>query len=91
MNKRKFLTAIVTLASAPLLSKKVLGATMGTPTKIVKIHKAAAEWKQLLPADRFYILREEGTERASTSPLNKEKGKGIYVCAGCDLPLFTST
>lgn len=90
MNKRKFLTAIVALASVPLVSKKLLGASMETPAKIEKIHKTEAEWKQLLTPAQFNILREEGTERPFTSPLNKEKRQGTYVCAGCDLALFTS-
>lgn len=90
MNKRKFLTAIVSLASVPLVSKKLLGASMETPAKIEKIHKTEAEWKQLLTPAQFNILREEGTERPFTSPLNKEKRQGTYVCAGCDLALFTS-
>ncbi len=87
MNKRKFLSTIIALASVPLLSKKLLGANMET---IEKIRKTEAEWKQLLTPDRFDILREEGTERPHTSPLNKEKRPGTYVCAGCDLALFTS-
>lgn len=90
MNKRKFLTAIVALASVPLVSKKLLGASMETPVKIEKIHKTEAEWKQLLTPAQFNILREEGTERPFTSLLNKEKRQGTYVCAGCDLALFTS-
>lgn len=63
---------------------------METPTMIEKIHKTEAEWKQLLTPAQFNILREEGTERPTTSPLNGEKRQGTYVCAGCDLPLFTS-
>ena len=38
----------------------------------------------------YDVLREEGTERAGTSPLNGEKRQGVYACAGCSLPLFTS-
>jgi peptide-methionine (R)-S-oxide reductase len=38
----------------------------------------------------FDVLRKEATERPGTSPLNDEKRRGVYVCAGCDLPLFTS-
>ncbi|MCV0438016.1 MAG: peptide-methionine (R)-S-oxide reductase MsrB [Hydrogenophaga sp.] len=49
-----------------------------------------AEWKKRLTPAQFAVLREEGTERAGTSPLNAEKRKGTYHCAGCDLPLFSS-
>jgi len=49
-----------------------------------------SEWKDRLTEMEFYVLREEGTERAGTSPLNQEKRAGTFVCAGCALPLFTS-
>ena len=48
------------------------------------------EWKLRLSPESFYILREEGTERAFSSKLNNEKRKGVFHCAGCDLPLFLS-
>ncbi|MDQ6999648.1 MAG: peptide-methionine (R)-S-oxide reductase MsrB [Mariprofundus sp.] len=57
---------------------------------IEKIHKSEAEWKQLLSPEQFNVLRQAGTERAFSSALNKEYGRGSYVCAGCDLPLFES-
>jgi peptide-methionine (R)-S-oxide reductase len=47
------------------------------------------EWRQRLGAERFHVLREHGTERAGTSPLNKTYDPGIYHCAGCGQPLFT--
>ena len=49
-----------------------------------------AEWENRLSKDAFYVLRKEGTERPFSSPLNDEKRKGIFCCAGCDLPLFAS-
>ena len=51
---------------------------------------SAAEWKKRLTPAQFDVLREEGTERPGSSPLNAEKRKGTYHCAGCDLPLFSS-
>ena len=48
-----------------------------------------AQWKERLSPPAYDVLRHEGTERAGTSPLNGEKRKGQFVCAGCDLPLFT--
>ena len=50
-----------------------------------------ADWRKRLPSASYRVLRHEDTERAGTSPLNKEKRKGTYVCLGCDLPLFSST
>ena len=48
------------------------------------------EWQKRLSPQLFYILREEGTERAFSSALNDEKRKGTFHCAGCDSPLFLS-
>lgn len=55
-----------------------------------EVTKSEAEWREILTPEQFNVLRKHGTERARTSPLDKEYGKGTYVCAGCDLPLFTS-
>ena len=59
-----------------------------SPSDALKLTKE--EWRKRLNADQFHILREEGTERPGSSPLNDEKRPGIFACAGCDLPLFTS-
>jgi peptide-methionine (R)-S-oxide reductase len=48
------------------------------------------EWRKRLTPEQFGVLRQEGTEMAGTSPLNGEKRKGTFVCAGCELPLFKS-
>lgn len=48
------------------------------------------EWRSRLDEQAFRVLRKEATERAGTSPLNGEKRAGVFVCAGCDLPVFTS-
>ena len=49
-----------------------------------------AQWRERLDAAQFRVLRQEGTERAGSSPLNHEKRAGTYHCAGCELPLFSS-
>ncbi len=48
------------------------------------------EWRNVLSPEQFAVLRDHGTERAFSSPLEHEKLAGTYVCAGCVLPLFTS-
>jgi peptide-methionine (R)-S-oxide reductase len=58
--------------------------------KFEKLLLSDAQWKQRLTPAQYEVLREEGTERAGTSPLNQEKRKGAFHCAGCDLALFTS-
>lgn len=58
--------------------------------KIEKLVKSRAEWKALLPPDRYAVLFEEDTERPFSSALNEEKRPGVFVCAACHLPLFES-
>ena len=55
-----------------------------------EITKSEAEWRQLLTPEQYRVLREHGTERAGTSPLDKEHGKGTFLCAGCELALFSA-
>ena len=55
-----------------------------------KVQKSESEWRSELSPEQFHVLREEGTERAGTSPLNKEKREGTFLCAGCGLELFKS-
>ena len=50
-----------------------------------------AEWRRRLSPEAYAVLRREGTERPWTSPLNEEHRKGMFVCAGCGAPLFTSS
>ena len=56
-----------------------------------EIRLSEAQWKKRLTPEQYAVLREDNTERAGSSPLNKEKRKGIYACAGCGLPLYSST
>ena len=58
------------------------------PTEPFKLQDA--EWRKRLSPIAYDVLRKEGTERAGTSPLNAEKREGVFVCAGCDLPVYTS-
>ena len=66
-------------------------AQAATPARPYEITKTDAEWKALLKPDQYQVLRKAGTERPYSSPLNKEKRAGTYSCAGCALPLFSST
>uniref|UniRef100_B8HJZ0 peptide-methionine (R)-S-oxide reductase n=1 Tax=Cyanothece sp. (strain PCC 7425 / ATCC 29141) TaxID=395961 RepID=B8HJZ0_CYAP4 len=55
-----------------------------------EVNKTEAEWRKILTPAQFYVLRQHGTERPFSSPLDKQYGKGTYICAGCALPLFKS-
>ncbi len=61
-----------------------------TPPQQRRVVKTNAEWKKMLTPDQFAVLREHGTERAFSSPLNDNHARGTFVCAGCRNPLFTS-
>jgi peptide-methionine (R)-S-oxide reductase len=63
-------------------------AEVASPTPALSLAKD--EWRKRLDKMQYNVLREEGTERAGTSPLNAEKRAGVFACAGCNLPLFTS-
>jgi peptide-methionine (R)-S-oxide reductase len=58
--------------------------------KIERLEKTKAEWRKLLAPEVYAVLFEERTERAFSSPLDKEKRRGTFVCAACQLPLFSS-
>jgi peptide-methionine (R)-S-oxide reductase len=64
------------------------GTKVPSATEVVKLSKD--EWKKRLSPQAYEVLRTEGTERAGTSPLDREKRAGVFACAGCDLPVFTS-
>lgn len=64
------------------------GADVALTTAPLK--RSEAQWRKILSPAQYGVLREEGTERPGSSPLNDEKRAGVYVCAGCRLPLFTS-
>ncbi|MCA1586213.1 MAG: peptide-methionine (R)-S-oxide reductase MsrB [Acidobacteria bacterium] len=56
-----------------------------------EVTKSEAEWRKILTPDQFSILRKHNTERAGSSPLNDEHRPGTFACAGCDLPLYSSS
>jgi peptide-methionine (R)-S-oxide reductase len=49
-----------------------------------------AEWRKILTPEQYRVLRKHGTERAGTSPLDGERREGLFICAGCNLPLYSS-
>jgi peptide-methionine (R)-S-oxide reductase len=55
-----------------------------------RLERSREEWRKILAPPQFAVLREEDTERPFSSSLNAEKRPGVFVCAGCNLPLFTS-
>jgi peptide-methionine (R)-S-oxide reductase len=89
-DRRLFLGLVGTTAVAGLAAL-LFGRTTPADAASFEIQYSQAEWRRRLGPARYHILREEGTERAFTSPLLKEKRKGSFSCAGCGLPLFSSS
>jgi peptide-methionine (R)-S-oxide reductase len=58
--------------------------------KIEKLEKSRADWRKLLSSEAYSVLFESRTEAPFSSPLDKEKRRGTFVCAACSLPLFSS-
>jgi peptide-methionine (R)-S-oxide reductase len=78
---------------AVLLGGALLGGGKGPAAKAAETFEVSlsdADWRKKLNADQYWVLRKEGTERAFTSPLLKERRRGVFACAGCDLDLFPS-
>ncbi|MER3423636.1 MAG: peptide-methionine (R)-S-oxide reductase, partial [Nitrospiraceae bacterium] len=58
--------------------------------KMFEVTKTDEEWKRVLTPEQYYVLRQEGTERPFTNKYRDNHATGMYHCAGCDLPLFSS-
>src|ERR1700757_1216399 len=89
MTRRNFVGALGALFAAR-------GAAAADPKSpqasngIQKLKLSEDEWRKRLTPEQFAVLRQEATERPGSSPFNGEKRKGTFVCAGCDLELFSS-
>lgn len=87
--KRRFFCNVLALfgmgATLPLTA-----CSAGASKNTFPLQLSEAQWRALLPNDRFQVLRNDATEPSGSSPLDKEKRVGTYTCAGCNLPLFSS-
>lgn len=88
MKRRTFVSLLAgTMAFA---TNRLQAASEKTGSRSDRIMLSDEEWRSRLPHDRYLVLREEDTEPSFSSALNHEKRSGTYICAGCELPLFTS-
>ena len=90
MNRRNFLHLGLATVGAMAIYKTTLLRSAFAAETITRITMSNDEWKKKLTPEQFDVLREEGTERPFSSPLNDEHRKGAFVCAACDLELFMS-
>ncbi|HYG88691.1 MAG TPA: peptide-methionine (R)-S-oxide reductase MsrB [Azospirillum sp.] len=91
MTRRTLLRAGLGLLGGGLLAKHLAGGSAEAGAERFPVTKTAAEWKQILTPEQYYVLREHGTERAGSSPLDNEHRAGTFHCAACDQPLYSSS
>jgi len=91
MNRRKFLTSASMFVITLAIGNKIMANTGKNSEKINPLNLTDDEWKAKLSKEQYNVLRDEGTEKSFSSPLNDEKREGIFACAGCDLELFESS
>ena len=87
MERRTFIAAILATGSALALGR---ASTALANTGNFEVTRTDAEWRAMLTDLEYKVMRQEGTERAFTSPLDKNYASGTYHCRGCDLPLYSS-
>ncbi len=86
MDRRNVLTFLTGIGLV-----RATDAATGAPAAAIEpLRLSDAQWKQRLTPAQYRVLRQEGTEPPGSSPLDREKRAGIFHCAGCDLPLFSS-
>ena len=88
MTRRNLLALLSAIGLGPRMVEAQTTTAPAAGTEALRL--TDAQWKQRLSPAAYDVLRHEGTERAGTSPLNAERRKGRFHCAGCDLPLFGS-
>ena len=88
MVRRAFVLGLGGIAA--FLAARFGASSDAAPAGKFEVEKDDAEWRRILSGAQYNVLRQHGTERAGSSPLNREKRKGTFACAGCALPLFSS-
>jgi len=91
MERRRFLlSGAAALVGAAAVGSLFERRSHATEMESFPLQLSEAEWREKLTKKQFDVLREEGTERAFTSPLNDEKRAGVFHCAGCDQAVYSS-
>lgn len=86
-SRRRFVSLLAAGATLPILSAC---GSAPAEARSFPVKRTPAQWRAKLTKQEYYILREAGTERPYSSPLDKEKRKGTFVCAGCNNRLYSS-
>ena len=95
MHRRPFLTAITALLPLALVGCAADAheddMVPDVRDESFEVMKTEAEWRKTLSPAQFRVLRKQGTEAPGSSPLNAEHRVGVFHCAGCDLPIYSSS
>ena len=90
MSRRNALSGLGVLSGILVGMRGLISSAPAHAAQAYEFTRTDAEWQKLLKPDQYRVLRHAGTETPYTSPLNKEKRAGVFTCAGCALPLFSS-
>ena len=90
VTRRRFLAGAAAASAAIVAATACARSATASPAGEYEVTHTDAEWKQLLTADQYDVLRNAGTESPYTSPLNDEHRPGVFSCAGCALDLFSA-
>jgi peptide-methionine (R)-S-oxide reductase len=92
LSRRGFIGSAAAVAALGAAALVVFGKRGGTAeaAERFEVTKSPAEWRRILGPQRYAVLREAHTERAGSSPLDGEHRRGTFLCAGCDLPVYSS-
>jgi peptide-methionine (R)-S-oxide reductase len=88
---RRVLLRMASIAGGLFGARELLVGSPASAVEKFEVTHTDAEWRKLLNAQQYDVLRKAGTERPFSSPLDHEKRPGTFACAGCNLPLFSST
>lgn len=90
MSRRNTLMGLGAVTAAVAGVRTLFAAQAAQPARTYEVTHSDEEWRRLLPGESYYVMRKAGTERPGSSPLNGEHRPGVFNCAGCALPLFSS-
>jgi peptide-methionine (R)-S-oxide reductase len=89
MNRRSLLLG----GAAALIGTETINSLLPFPAQAAErfeVTRTDEHWRRTLTPDQYKVLRKHGTERAGSSPLDRENRTGTFACAGCDLPVYRS-
>ena len=91
VNRRGFVATCTIVAGALVAGRWLTPSSRALAAgSSFEVTRSDAEWRRLLSPDQYHVLRKHGTERAGSSPLDHEKRAGLFTCAGCSLPVYSS-